>query len=54
MRNAIDMTKGKPLGVLVRFGTPLMLTSILRQLYTLCDSLIIGRLLGIEAFAAIG
>lgn len=54
MKNTTDMTKGAPLPLLLRFGTPLMLTSLLRQLYTLCDSLIIGRLLGLEAFAAIG
>lgn len=48
------MTKGKPFPLLVRFGIPLMLTSMLRQIYTLCDGVIVSRLLGLEAFAAIG
>ena len=54
MKSTVDMTKGAPFPLLIRFGTPLMLTSLLRQLYSLCDSLIIGRLLGLDAFAAIG
>lgn len=54
MARTIDMTKGRPMPLLIRFSLPLIFTSILQQLYALCDSVIIGRLLGIEAFAAIG
>ena len=50
----LDMTRGRPAGLLVRFALPLMLSSLLQQLYTMCDSLIVGRLLGTDAFAAIG
>lgn len=51
---ALDMTRGKPLRLIVRFALPLMLSSMLQQLYTMCDSVIVGRLIGTEAFAAIG
>ena len=54
MSNALDMTRGKPLPLLVKFGVPLMLSYILQQLYSLCDSVIVGRLIGVEAFAAVG
>jgi len=54
MVRTTDMTKGRPMPLLIRFSLPLVLTGILQQLYTLCDSVIIGRLLGLEAFAVIG
>lgn len=50
----LDMTRGRPVGLLLRFAFPLMLSSLLQQLYTLCDSLIVGRLLGTIAFTATG
>lgn len=49
---ALDMTQGKPRGLLLRFALPLMASSLLQQMYTLCDSFIIGRLLGTDAFTA--
>lgn len=49
-----DMTRGKPVSLLARFALPLIVSSILQQLYTLCDSAIVGRLLGETAFAAVG
>ncbi|MEG2604484.1 MAG: MATE family efflux transporter, partial [Clostridia bacterium] len=50
----LDMTKGRPTRLLLRFALPLMLSFMLQQLYTMCDSMIVGQLLGSEAFAAIG
>lgn len=49
-----DMTRGSPGKLLLRFALPLILSSIVQQLYTLCDSVIVGRLLGETAFAAVG
>lgn len=49
-----DMTRGKPALLLARFALPLIFSSMLQQLYTLCDSAIVGRLLGETAFAAVG
>ena len=51
---SFDMTRGKPAPLLVRFALPLILSSMLQQLYTLFDSVIVGRLLGENAFAAVG
>jgi len=50
----LDMTHGKPVRLLIQFALPLMLSSLLQQFYTMFDSVIVGRLLGTEAFAAIG
>lgn len=43
------MTRGSPARLLVRFALPLILASLMQQLYTLCDSVIVGRLLGAQA-----
>ena len=51
---AMDMTKGKPIKLLITFALPLMLSSILQQLYSVCDSIMVERLIGEQAFAAIG
>ena len=48
----LDMTHGKPAKLLLRFAVPLILSSLLQQMYTLCDSFIVGRLLGTDAFTA--
>jgi len=50
----LDMTRGKPVQCMLRFAVPLVVSSLLQQLYTLCDSVIVGRLLGTLAFTATG
>ena len=49
---ALIMTRGKPLGLLVRFALPMIFSGQLQQMYTLCDSFIVGRLLGTDAITA--
>ena len=39
---------------LIRLAVPLLLGNILQQCYHIVDSLMIGRFVGLEAFAAIG
>ena len=50
----IDMTKGRPLPLIVRFAVPIILSNLFMMLYTMADSMIVGQWLGPEAFAAIG
>lgn len=50
----LDMTRGKPASLIARFALPIVLSSLLQQLYTMCDSMIVGRMLGDAAFAAVG
>lgn len=49
----IDMTKGKPLSVIVRFAIPLMLGDLFQQLYNATDSAMIGQYAGDVALAAV-
>ncbi len=50
----LDMTRGKPSALLLRFSVPLILGNLFQQLYTFVDTLIIGRKLGVSALAALG
>lgn len=50
----LDMTKGKPLGLIIKFLIPAMLGNMLQQLYNTVDSIIVGRYVGVGALAAVG
>lgn len=49
-----NMTEGKPLKLILSFAIPLMLGNVFQQLYTVMDTLIVGRSLGVDALAALG
>lgn len=49
-----DMTAGRPLGLIVSFALPLMMGSIFQQLYTVVDTMVVGKALGVDALAALG
>lgn len=49
-----DMTKGKPARLIITFALPLMLGNIFQQLYTVADTIVVGRVVGVEALAAVG
>ncbi len=49
-----DMTTGKPLGLILRFCFPLVCGYMLQQLYSMVDTVIVGRYLGLEALAGVG
>ena len=48
------MTKGSPLRHILIFSVPLLIGNIFQQLYNIADLVIVGRLLGVESFAAVG
>ena len=49
-----NMTEGKPLKLIFTFAIPLMLGNVFQQLYTVMDTLIVGRVLGVDALASLG
>lgn len=49
-----DLTKGEPLKLILLFSVPLLIGNIFQQLYNIADLVIVGRLLGVEPFAAVG
>lgn len=50
----LDMTKGKPAGLLLKFMIPLVIGNIFQQLYNMVDTIIVGRFIGVKALAAVG
>lgn len=52
--HAVDMTVGHPMKKMVTFAIPLLLGNIFQQFYNTADSIIVGRLLGTKALAAVG
>lgn len=48
------MTEGKPWKLILGLALPLMFGNIFQQLYTVMDTLIVGRILGVGALAALG
>lgn len=54
MVRVTDMTHGRPIRLILLFSLPLMLGSVFQQLYTIVDTIIIGRGVGMQALASIG
>lgn len=52
--STIDMTKGSPIKLLIRFSIPILIGNLFQQAYTLADRIIVGRFVGDTAFSAIG
>jgi len=53
-KTSIDMTEGEPWRLLLKFAVPAMLAGLLNQVYSVTDSIIVGRYLGENALAAVG
>ena len=49
-----DMTVGKPSSLIIFYSIPLLLGNIFQQMYNMVDTIIVGRLLGTNALAAVG
>ena len=54
MNSTMNMTEGSPLKLLSVFALPLLIGNLFQQAYNLADSMIVGRLLGANALAAVG
>ena len=50
----LDMTAGKPASLILSFALPLMLGNVFQQLYTVVDTAVVGKALGVRALAALG
>ena len=49
-----DLTRGSITGKLLKFALPMMAGNLLQQVYNIADTLIVGRVLGSDALAAVG
>ena len=48
------LTVGSPVRVIVLFAIPLLLGNVFQQIYHFTDAVVVGRLLGVDALAAVG
>ncbi|HPM06858.1 MAG TPA: MATE family efflux transporter, partial [Treponemataceae bacterium] len=48
------MTVGSPLKLIFQFSIPLLFGNLIQQVYSLTDAIIVGRLVGTQALAAVG
>ncbi len=49
-----DMTAGSPLKRIALFSLPLFIGNLFQQMYNMVDSAIVGRFVGVNAFAGVG
>lgn len=49
-----DMTEGNPVKLIFSFAIPVLLGNIVQNFYSMADSIIVGRILGTDALAAVG
>ncbi|WP_234123904.1 MATE family efflux transporter [Clostridium hydrogenum] len=49
-----DMTIGKPTKLLLQFSAPMLIGNMFQQLYSMVDSIVVGKGIGVKALAAVG
>lgn len=49
-----DMTQGSPMKLIAAFFVPLLLGMLFQQFYSMMDTIIVGKFLGVNALAAVG
>ena len=54
MAKTYDLTDGKVSRLIFRFFFPMLLTNLLQQVYSMADTMIVGKGLGDRALGAVG
>lgn len=49
-----NLTVGPPVRLIISFTLPLLIGNLFQQLYAFTDAVVVGRLLGVDALAAVG
>ena len=53
-KKTLVMTEGNPYRLMLTFALPLMLGNVFQQMYTVVDTMVVGKGLGVDALAAVG
>lgn len=48
------LTEGRPMGLIIGFSLPILIGMLFQQFYSLVDTIIVGKCLGVDALAAVG
>ena len=49
-----ELTRGTPFKIILAFALPIIAGNLFQQMYNMVDSIIVGRAIGVEAFASLG
>ena len=49
-----SMTEGNPIRLILAFMVPLLIGNVFQQFYNIADVVIVGRIIGVQALAAVG
>jgi putative MATE family efflux protein len=49
-----NLTVGPPVRIIIMFTLPLLVGNLFQQLYAVTDAIVVGRLVGVDALAAVG
>ncbi len=49
-----ELTSGNPAGIIFKFAVPIIIGNLFQQLYSMIDTVIVGRTIGVDAIAALG
>lgn len=49
-----DMTVGRPMKLILNFCIPVYFGMLFQQFYSIVDTMIVGKILGVDALAAVG
>ena len=49
-----ELTRGNPFKIILAFALPIIAGNLFQQMYNMVDSIIVGRAIGVEAFASLG
>ncbi|MGN0675599.1 MAG: MATE family efflux transporter, partial [Oscillospiraceae bacterium] len=49
-----ELTSGNPFKIMLSFAVPIIVGNLFQQLYSMIDAIIVGRAIGVEAFASLG
>ena len=52
--NVKSMTQGRPGKLIITFAIPLVFANVFQQLYTVINAMIVGKVMGVTALAALG
>lgn len=53
-KNALDLTSGNPMRLLILFAVPMLIGSVFQLMYNMVDTIILGKFVSAEALAAVG
>ena len=52
--NTKNLTVGSPMGLMLSFMLPLLFGMLFQQFYSMVDTVVVGKFLGLDALAGVG